>query len=201
MRDLGWDVAGVEPDHKAAELIRTKFDLNIHEGLLEDAVFPDNTFDVITMHHVIEHLPDPVRTLKQCLRVLRQGGRLVLVTPNPISAGSKRYGPDWRDLDPPRHLHLFTPRSIAHVIAEAGFEMELSRTLARCVMQIWSTSDSIWHGRLCERNAGTRGGALTSKIRRITRILKYPAYQMWGSTLLCADPQSGEEILISAKKP
>lgn len=70
MRDLGWQVMGVEPDAKAAEIAQKHFGLNVFVGSLEAARFPENTVDVITMHHVIEHVPDPIRLLLECRHIL-----------------------------------------------------------------------------------------------------------------------------------
>ena len=82
MKRLGGAVAGVELDGRAASVARAKFGLEVFEGPLEEATFPDEYFDAITMNHVIEHVLDPVGLLKECRRVLRPGGKLVVTTLN-----------------------------------------------------------------------------------------------------------------------
>lgn len=63
MRSLGWEVCGVEPDPKALALARQQLALDVRSSLND---FPAAKFDVITLSHVIEHVPDPVATLKDC---------------------------------------------------------------------------------------------------------------------------------------
>ena len=184
MRALGWDVMGVEPDPQAAQLARTNSNIAVFDGTVEKAGFPDESFDTITMHHVIEHLPDPVKTLSECRRILRTGGQLILATPNIASAGLNRYGVDWRSLDAPRHLYIFGPKSIKTVIERAGLEPEWIRTSSRLVPGVWRTSDHLQ-------------GKSDNKI---FRVLKRPIYQIWAWASMLGDAQCGEEVFASARK-
>lgn len=59
MRELGWDVFGVEPDPQAARVAREQFGLTVWPGALAEASFPDGFFDAVTLNHVIEHVADP----------------------------------------------------------------------------------------------------------------------------------------------
>jgi len=89
-------------------------------GSLEQQKFPAESFDAVTMSHVIEHVPEPIQTLSECARILRPGGRLFLWTPNHSSLGCRVFGKHWRGLEPPRHLHLFSPRSLKSLLNKAG---------------------------------------------------------------------------------
>ncbi|MBC7260975.1 MAG: class I SAM-dependent methyltransferase, partial [Chloroflexi bacterium] len=131
MRQLGWEVAGVEPDAAAVAVAREKMGLDVFQGSLEDAKFPDEHFDAITMNHVIEHVPDPIGTLKECCRVLKPGGKLVVVTPNIGSMGYQVFGEHWRGLEVPRHLHIFSPQSLRAAAERAGLLVQEVRTTAR----------------------------------------------------------------------
>jgi SAM-dependent methyltransferase len=91
------------------------------EGIDFDQAYPDNQFDVITMHHVIEHLPDPIHTLKECLRILKPGGQLVLFTPNCISLSHRLFKASWRGLEPPRHIHIFSPSAMVSLLKQTGY--------------------------------------------------------------------------------
>ncbi|MGH2395464.1 MAG: class I SAM-dependent methyltransferase [bacterium] len=115
MRDLGWEVTGVEPDPVAVRVAHRSFHLNVASGTLEDAGFPESCVDVVTMNHVIEHVPDPISSLRECNRVLREGGRLVVVTPNVHSLGHWYFNHSWRGLEVPRHLQLLHGSGIAGV--------------------------------------------------------------------------------------
>lgn len=112
MKELGWEVAGVEIDQKAADIARAHFSIPIHVGSLFDAPFPEESFDAVTMSHVIEHVEDPVGFIAQASRYLKHGGRLIIITPNAASLGARLFGKDWYALDPPRHLMLFTSKSL-----------------------------------------------------------------------------------------
>ena len=193
LHKVGWDVAGIEPDSKAADFAMTSCGLDVHACSLEDAEFPDASFDVITMHHVIEHLPDPCGTLRECWRILRKGGRLVSVTPNSISSGRKRYGKDWRGFEVPRHLHVFNPVSLERIHAGAGFTLAKSRTLTRNSASIWKGSDSIRRKRLTKGAAGKR----RSKVLCFGKVL---IYIVWAGLLHCVNSSGGEEILVVSKK-
>ncbi|MGB9924874.1 MAG: class I SAM-dependent methyltransferase [Methanothrix sp.] len=143
MRQLGWEVAGVEPDAAAVAVAREMLGLEVFQGLLEDAKFPDGHFDAITMNHVIEHVPDPIGTLKACQRVLRPGGKLVVVTPNIESLGRRKFDDAWLHWDPPRHLHIFSPQSLRLAAERAGLRVQEMRTTARTARWIYAASSCI----------------------------------------------------------
>lgn len=137
MRDLGWQVHGVEPDEKAIRYAKEVFNLELHQGTLESVSFPENTFDVVTMNHVIEHVYDPIDLVRECRRILKQGGRLVIVTPNVDSLGHRLFKKNWRGLEPPRHLHLFSPMTMQLCADKAGLKVEMLRTTARSARSIY----------------------------------------------------------------
>lgn len=120
MRGAGWEVQGLEPDPDAAALAR-KAGVPVVETPLEEAGFEAESFEAVTMSHVIEHMHDPVDALRTCRHILRPGGTLWVATPNLESRGHALFGRDWIGLDPPRHLVLFTRASLANALEQAGF--------------------------------------------------------------------------------
>lgn len=128
LKRLGWDVTGVEFDEAAARNTSERLGLKIHAGTLEGARFPAESFDFVSMFHVVEHLPDPVGTLREVGRVLRPGGRLMVRTPNYDSLTRRAAGRYWRGLEAPRHLCLFNRRSLARALAAAGFRVTAAVT-------------------------------------------------------------------------
>ena len=120
-REMGWSAIGLEPDPKAAEAARQE-GLDVYQGMLADA--PANwkeKFDVITMSHVIEHLPAPADALKTIFDFLKPGGVLWLACPNPDSLGSRFYRSAWRGLHAPFHLAIPTQAALRHLLDQAGF--------------------------------------------------------------------------------
>jgi len=120
MKQLGWEVAGIEIDPVAAEIAKTHFSIPIHVGSLENAPFSEASFDAVTMSHVIEHVEDPVAFVRLATYYLKPGGWLVIITPNAASLGVKVFGRDWYAFDPPRHFFLFTSKSLKKCIEQVN---------------------------------------------------------------------------------
>lgn len=119
---LGWRAEGQDVDPNAGVFrLRTR-GVPVHGGPVEQLGLASGSYDAVVMSHVIEHLPDPLRTLKTCLGLLKPGGRLVAVTPSTSSLCARRYGSSWMSLEPPRHLHLFNPDNLRELASQAGFE-------------------------------------------------------------------------------
>lgn len=188
-RDLGWDAEGIETDPKAAANARSK-NLRVHLGELVTHRFPDNSFDLILMNHVIEHVSDPRSLLRECQRVLRPGALLVVLTPNNESWGHARFGADWRGLEPPRHLHIFSARSLARVADAADFcEMSIS-AVVRSAPYIFRMSRSL--RRMSRETTGSMvepGGHLYGCAASVAEQI-----------VLKANPLLGEELLLEARR-
>ncbi len=127
MANLGWSVHGIEPDEataaQAAERLGLQLD-RIFVGGVEDAEFPLETFELVTMAHVLEHLHDPRTALEEIHRWLRPGGTLRLWLPNFDSIESRVFRQLWFGLDVPRHLYHFGPRTLRATLEGAGFRIE-----------------------------------------------------------------------------
>ena len=130
MQGLGWEVIGIEPDPEAARIAQEHFGVDVFMGTLEDANLPKGTFDAITMHHVIEHMPDPLSTLRRCFQLLRPRGKLSVVTPSIKSLGHQLFKKSWLAIDP-RHLVLFSPSTLRQVVMDVGFHVLFCRTTTR----------------------------------------------------------------------
>lgn len=128
MRTLGWQAEGVEPTASAAHYAQQRFGLPVFEGLLEDAHFPDASFDAVTMWDVFEHVHDPQLTMAEIRRILKPGGMLVLSLPNPDSLEAWLFGKHWIGWDLPRHLNLFRPTLLRQHLANADMPVEQIRS-------------------------------------------------------------------------
>jgi len=121
MAKLGWEVMGIEPDPIAARYAQGQ-GLEVVVGRLEDIKFEPESFDAITLSHVIEHISDPVHVFKVLSYALKPGGLLVSISPNPCGILSRIFGTSWRELDPPRHLVLLGPRALAELSCNFGLQ-------------------------------------------------------------------------------
>jgi SAM-dependent methyltransferase len=141
LRDLGWEVAGLDVDPQAVAAARAR-GLDAQVG---DLLSPPEMqrFDAITMVHVIEHLVDPRRHLQAAHEALGRGGRLVIITPNVDSLGAHLFGSNWRGLEPPRHLQLFSLPALTRLLRDCGFRVELARSSARSSAALLRASRSL----------------------------------------------------------
>ncbi len=81
-----FQVNGTEVSISAVAIAKEKYGINLRKGEVESMDFGGQTFDVITMFHVLEHVPSPLETVKKCRSLLRNGGLLVVAVPNDIQS-------------------------------------------------------------------------------------------------------------------
>ena len=142
----GWQVEGLDFDAGAVQAARAR-GLDVHHGGIEVLSERSACYDVITLCHVIEHVHDPIATLHALYALLKPGGVLWLDTPNLGSLGALRFGPHWRDLDPPRHLILFTPSSLTSSLIAAGFSSFKRHWRGLSLFEVYASSEAIANGR------------------------------------------------------
>ncbi len=188
MRDLGWQVEGVEPDARAVDISRRHFSLDVFHGTLDEFAAPVASYDGITLNHVIEHVPDPIALLQRCERLLKPGGRLAIATPNVTSLAARYFRSTWRGLEVPRHLCLFSKKSLTHLLSFTQLRIEVSRTPARSARWMWSTSSGA---------AAAQYGP--SRIPRPIRSILPWLFQLVEQTATLFVPV-GEEVLLIAIK-
>jgi SAM-dependent methyltransferase len=125
MREMGdWDVQGIEPSSHAVLRARQRYGLDVRVGQLDELHFPANAFDVVTMWHVLEHLPQPRAVLQEVARILRPDGVLVLVCPIADSWEAEHFGPFWSGYDVPRHLYTFSRETLGKLLLECGMHCQ-----------------------------------------------------------------------------
>ena len=124
MKKRGWEAAGVDISQKAMDYARDVLGLTILPGPLEKADFPDNHFDAVTAFYVVEHLSHPMAFLRECYRILKPGGLLLLRYPHttPIKNLLQFFGIKNRLYDLPAHLSDFSPKMIQQCLEKIGFE-------------------------------------------------------------------------------
>jgi len=118
----GWRTVGVEMSEAASRHAREVLGLDVRVGDLAGCEFPSASFDVVTLFHVLEHLPDPDAALAEARRVITPDGRLLVEVPNFGSLQSQLTGGKGFHLDAPRHLFHFTRAALLQLLGRAGFE-------------------------------------------------------------------------------
>jgi len=122
-RAHGWNVYGVEINKEAANICRQK-GINVFNGELMDAHFKNDTFDVVTIIQVLEHLCSPSQVIKEIYRILKKDGLLLIGIPNFGSYDRKIFNADWLPLEVPRHLYHFEPVKLRNLLERYGFKIQ-----------------------------------------------------------------------------
>ncbi|MCD6542909.1 MAG: class I SAM-dependent methyltransferase, partial [Flavobacteriaceae bacterium] len=127
-----WNITGVEPNVQARNLAFKKLNADTNQSKLftsVESLLKDNNkkYDVITMWHVLEHIPNLEEYISYLKQLLKPNGTLVIAVPNYKSYDAKHYGKFWAAFDVPRHLWHFSKISIQKIFLK--FDLELVRTL------------------------------------------------------------------------
>ncbi|MGO9809897.1 MAG: methyltransferase domain-containing protein [Isosphaeraceae bacterium] len=118
----GWDVMGVEPFYQACRHSQEELGLDVKNAILETAGLPEASFDVVLLNHVIEHLDDPMGTLREVNRILKPEGHFVIETPRYDTLMFKLLGRRERSLGCLGHIYFFTTRTLRNLYEAAGFK-------------------------------------------------------------------------------
>jgi SAM-dependent methyltransferase len=118
-----WEIFGIDISREAVEYAKSK-ELDVKGGSLEKTNFSDHYFDVITMFYVLEHLPYPLKVLKEARRILKKDGLLIIRVPQSISAERflKFFGVRRNLFHPPMHLYDFSTKILKEFLLKAGFK-------------------------------------------------------------------------------
>jgi len=134
---LGWKVAGTEVSSSAITIARERYDLDLLEGQVEELHLAPASFDMVTLWHVLEHVPSPAKTLAICHRLLAPRGWLAIAVPNDDEARSwlvqakasltrSSKPARYHKLEPGEEVHLshFSGRVLTRALVERGFSIE-----------------------------------------------------------------------------
>jgi SAM-dependent methyltransferase len=108
---LGWETFGVDVSEAAASAAR-ELGASVHVGTLADGPWPPGSFDLVVYSHSLEHIPGPLEELARARKLLRPGGRLVILAPNWNSWQRFTLRGFWFPLDLPRHVNHFSTRAL-----------------------------------------------------------------------------------------
>ena len=146
-KTYGFDWEGVEPNANARALAAEK-GIALHQKLSD---LPAKTFDVITLWHVLEHLPDVQEQIRQITALLKKDGVLIVAVPNYNSYDAQYYGAYWAAYDVPRHLWHFSRTAIAKLFARQRMEVVATRPMLL---------DAFYVAMLSEKYKGSKGALL-----------------------------------------
>ncbi len=116
----GWSTIGVEPSEKA-KAIASKKGVDFVDAT---AALENQSFDVITMWHVLEHVPDLDNQIKELKRLLKPSGSLIIAVPNFKSFDAKYYGAFWAAYDVPIHFWHFSKKAIQSLFQKENIQLE-----------------------------------------------------------------------------
>ncbi len=190
LKQKGWSVAGTEIDAAAIKIAKDQYGLDIKNGELIKLHLPGNAYDLIIMHHVLEHVHDPISFLAECYRLLKPGGDLIIVTPNYDSWASHFFAKEWFCLEPPRHLYLFSPNNLLKCVNKAGF----------IESHVWTDNlDSLVY-MVSSLDIKRTGRHLAGGKRAIRDLATGLIIKMVAGLWFFFNPNSGEELLLKAVK-
>jgi 2-polyprenyl-3-methyl-5-hydroxy-6-metoxy-1,4-benzoquinol methylase len=137
-RNNGWQAVGLDLNPSAVEFGRSR-GLDLRTATLEAAGFAPGSFDAVSLFDVLEHLLDPVRTLRACVDLLAPGGLLFLYVPNYDSASRLLMGAAAHFIWPTHHLNYYTPSTIGDLVRRQGLTLEV------IVTEGLDIQDYIWY--------------------------------------------------------
>jgi len=117
-RERGYDVHGIEPDVNYAKRLREKFNLPVHSGPWDTAELPEGAYDLVTMHHVLEHVRRPTAAIQQIHRWAADGAHFYLSVPNIKNPNASPF-----NRNQPAHLYGFSNETLTMVALKAGFAL------------------------------------------------------------------------------
>ena len=127
-KERGYAVTGIEKDSNARDYAITNFGLDVKD---EQSLWAlkDESFDVITLWHVLEHLDNLNEVVDKIKSILKPNGVMILALPNHNSHDAKKYKGYWAAYDVPRHLWHFTPDSVEKLLSKHQFKIIKQKTM------------------------------------------------------------------------
>jgi 2-polyprenyl-3-methyl-5-hydroxy-6-metoxy-1,4-benzoquinol methylase len=168
----GCDVYGVEADENIRR-VAERFGFKVHVGLFDDTIYAPEFFDYVTMDQVIEHVTDPLSTLRGVARILKPGGTAILSTPNANGWGAKFFGRRWINWHAPYHVQFFSRRSMQLAAEQAGLVVVEVKTITNSEWLYYQWIHLVTYPRLGEPSTfwSPNKGALTGSQGRMLRLL------------------------------
>ncbi len=185
MLDIGWNAVGIEPDPEAAAYARDIAHVPVLTSDLQMSLFEPQSFDVITLRHVVEHLTSPDDVLRASFTLLKPGGRLIIICPNSTSLGSRHFKECWRGLEVPRHVFLYNPSNLSRLVTTA-VDCEIEGVQTESFNAWWFYLSSV-----------TKKTSFWARIGDLFAAVRFAAQE---GHLHRTDTMAGEEVVLIARK-
>lgn len=179
MKTSGWNVTGLEPDSDARQVAKKKngIELQPAEHLFHLSA---ESFDAVTMWHVLEHVHDLHGYANQIFKILKKNGIWFIAVPNYTSYDEEKYESFWAAYDVPRHLYHFSPSSMKELLTLHGFQLSF-------VKPMWY--DSFYVSMLSEKYASGK-----------SNLIKAIAIGLISNTHALFDPERCSSVIYIATK-
>ena len=128
MAENGWEVTGLEPDESAREVASSQHKVRLLP-MSDFYSLPPESYDAITLWHVLEHVHDLHAYVGQLGRLLKKEGRIFIAVPNYTSYDARIYKGAWAAYDVPRHLYHFSPDAMEDLLARHGLQLQVTRPM------------------------------------------------------------------------
>lgn len=125
--EAGFDAYGLEQSPEACRIAEREAPGRVIQGSESELAAQGESYDVVTLFHALEHLPQPFKYLKGLQKLLRKPGTLLVQVPNAQSIQARLTGRRWYGLDCPRHLYNYNPYALMHLLGRAGFRVHRLR--------------------------------------------------------------------------
>ena len=203
LKRRGFRTTGLDFSAEAARVAEVENGVRVVVGSLKQASFPDESFDLVTLFHVMEHVTNPREVLSEVSRILRRNAVVVLQVPNIDSWQFKFFGAKWYGLDIPRHVIDYSKDAILKLLNDSGFlpqrirHFNLRDNAPAVVSSLFPSLDPVSRA-VRHRNRNVRESAPAAWARRLVYLM----------LVICACPLAilesasghGATVMIEARK-
>lgn len=161
----GWQVHAVEYNKHLADMLRSQLSFDVRTGELRPKLWEPESFDVVILWSVLEHVPNPLETLVTVSSYLKRGRTVLFQLPTIYEAQFGKYFKQHWEMDLPRHLNFFDRNSLAMLCKRAGMELTVFKTPFLDIAWCYLTSCSNY------ANASKRGVWRVLKLAFLTSLV------------------------------
>jgi 2-polyprenyl-3-methyl-5-hydroxy-6-metoxy-1,4-benzoquinol methylase len=198
-KQIGWSVSGIELSQPFIEAAARQYQIMLKREILTESTFPKESFDLIALFHVFEHLPDPRAFLKIARSLLKPNGKMALVVPNLLSYTDRFYGAMNPNLYKRDHLFHYSLGSLKHMLKEYGFKIIYCESVEP-YHHIWTTMYA-YLGKIRKRSKSVKAPLALpetsgSTVRSLLpyRLGDMTRYLSWPYRAFCQKTGRGHEI-------